>query len=51
MSLHSIVEVSGKLRIPHCLSPPSCNGVPNAQIKVGSILAGCRVPSVRGDKD
>ena len=36
------VEVSGKLRIPHCLGPPSRNGYLVHRSKVGSIVAGCR---------
>ena len=35
------VEVSSKLRIPHCLSPPSRNGYLVHRSKVGSIVAGC----------
>ena len=35
------VEVSGKLRIPHCLGPPSHNGYLVHRSKVGSIAAGC----------
>ena len=35
------VEVSGKLRIPHCLGPPSRNGYLVHRSKVGSIVAGC----------
>ena len=35
------VDVSGKLRIPHCLGPPSCNGYLVHRSKVGSIVAGC----------
>ena len=37
------VEVSGKLRITHCLGPPSHNGylVMVHRYKVGSIVAGC----------
>ena len=35
------VEVSGKLRIPHCLGPPSRNGCLVHRSKVGSIVAGC----------
>ena len=35
------VEVSGKLRILHCLSPPSHNGYLVHRSKVGSIVAGC----------
>ena len=35
------VEVLGKLRIPHCLSPPSCNGYLVHRPKVGSIVVGC----------
>ena len=31
----------GKLRIPHCLGPPSCNGFLVHRSKVGSIVAGC----------
>ena len=34
------VEVSGKLRIPHCLGPPSRNGYLVHRSKVGSIVAG-----------
>ena len=36
------VEVSGKLRIPHCLGPHSRNGYLVHGSKVGSIVAGCR---------
>ena len=35
------VEVLGKLRIPHCLGPPSRNGYLVQRSKVGSIVAGC----------
>ena len=35
------VEVSGKLCITHCLSPPSCKGYLVHRSKVGSIVAGC----------
>ena len=35
------VEVSGKLRIPHCLGPPSRTGYLVHRSKVGSIVAGC----------
>ena len=35
------VEVSGKLRLPHCFGPPSCNGYLVHIFKVGSIVAGC----------
>ena len=35
------VEVLGKLRIPHCLSPPSRNGYLVHKSKVGTIAAGC----------
>ena len=35
------VEVLGKLRIPHCLGPPSRNGYLMHRSKVGSIVAGC----------
>ena len=35
------VEVLGKLCIPHCLGPPSCNGYLVHRSKVGSIVAGC----------
>ena len=35
------VEVLGKLRIPHCLGPPSRNGYLVHRSKVGSIVAGC----------
>ena len=35
------VEVSGKLRIPQCLGPPSRNGYLVHRSKVGSIVAGC----------
>ena len=35
------VEVSGKLRIPHFLGPPSRNGCLVHTSKVGSIVAGC----------
>ena len=35
------VEVSGKLRIPHCLGPPIRNGYLVHRSKVGSIVAGC----------
>ena len=34
-------EVLGKLRIPHCLGPPSRNGYLVHRSKVGSIVAGC----------
>ena len=44
------VEVSGKLRIPHCLSPPSRNGYLVHRSKVGSIVAGCCAPTARGGK-
>ena len=33
--------MSGKLHIPHCLGPPSCNGYLVHRSKVGSIVAGC----------
>ena len=33
-------QVSSKLRIPHCLSPASCNGYVVPRSKVGSIVAG-----------
>ena len=35
------VEVSGKLRIPHCLSPSSRNRHLVHRSKIGSIVAGC----------
>ena len=35
------VAMSGKLRIPHCLSPPSHNGYLVHKSKVESIAAGC----------
>ena len=35
------VEVLGKLRIPHCLGPPSRNGYLVHRSKVGSIAAHC----------
>ena len=35
------VEVSGKLRILHCLGPPNRNGYLVLRYKVGSIVAGC----------
>ena len=35
------VEVVGKLRIPHCLGPPSCNGYLVHRSKVGSIVVFC----------
>ena len=35
------VEVLGKLRIRHCLVPPSRNGYLVHRSKVGSIVAGC----------
>ena len=35
------VEVSDKLRIPHCLGPPSHNGYLVHRSKVGSTVAGC----------
>ena len=35
------VDVSGKVRIPHCLSPPSRNAYLVHRSKVGSIVAGC----------
>ena len=35
------IEVLGKLRIPHCLGPPSHNGYLVHRSKVGSIVAGC----------
>ena len=38
------VEVSGKLCIPHCCGPPSCNGYLVHRSKVGSIVAGCIGP-------
>ena len=31
----------GQTSIPHCLSPPSCNGYLVHRSKVGSIVAGC----------
>ena len=34
-------EVSGKLRIPHCLGPPSHNWYLVHRSKVGSSVAGC----------
>ena len=37
----SSVEMLGKLRIPHCLGPPSRNGYLVHRSKVGSIVAGC----------
>ena len=37
----TFVEVSGKLRISHCLGPPSCNMYLVRRSKVGSIVAGC----------
>ena len=36
----SCVEVSGKLRVPHCLGPPSHNGYLVHRYKVGLIVAG-----------
>ena len=44
------VEVSGKLRMPHCLGPPSRNGCLVHRSKVGSIVAGGCAPTARGDK-
>ena len=44
----SCVEVSGTLHIPHCLSPPSCNGYKVHRSKVGSIVAGCCRHSLPG---
>ena len=44
------VEVSGKLRIPHCLVPPIHNGYLMHRSKVGSILAVCCAPTTRGGK-
>ena len=41
------VEVSGKLRIPHCLGPPSRNGY---RSKVGSIGAGCGATTAMGGR-
>ena len=35
------VEVSGKLRIPHCFGSPSRNGYLVHRCKVGSIVADC----------
>ena len=35
------VEVSSKLRIPHCLGPSSRNGYLVHRSKFGSIVAGC----------
>ena len=37
----SCVEVSGKLRIPHCLGPPSRNGYLVHRSKLVAIVAGC----------
>ena len=34
------VEVSGKLRIPYCLIPPSCNGYLVYSSKSGSLVEG-----------
>ena len=44
------VEVSGKLCIPHYLSPPCCNGHFVHRSKVGLIVAGCWAPNARGGK-
>ena len=44
------VEVSGKLRIPHCLGPPSCNGYLVHRLMVRLIVAGCCAPTARGGK-
>ena len=41
------VEVSGNLRMPHCLGPPSCRGYLVHRSKVGSIGAGCYVVEQR----
>ena len=35
------VEVLGKIRVPHCLGPPSHNWYLVHRSKVGSIVAGC----------
>ena len=37
----SCVDVLGKLCIPHCLGPPSCNGYLVHRSKVRSTVAGC----------
>ena len=42
------VEVSGKLRIPHCLDPPNSSGYLVLRSKAGSIVAGCCTPTARG---
>ena len=42
------VEMSGKLRIPHCLGPTSRNGYLVYRSKAGSIVAGCCAPTARG---
>ena len=44
------VEMSSKVCIPHCLGPPSRNEYQVHRSKVGSIAAGCCVPSARGSK-
>ena len=44
------VEESGKLRIPHCLSPPRRNGYLVHRSKVGSTVAGCCAPTARGGR-
>ena len=44
------VEVSGKLRIPHCLGPPSHDGYLVHRSRVGSIVAGCCAPTAWGGK-
>ena len=46
----SCVEVSGKVRIPHCLGPPGRNGYLVRRSKVGSVVAGCCAPTSRGGK-
>ena len=40
----SCAEVSGKIRIPHCLGPPTHNGYLVHRSKFGSIVAGCYAP-------
>ena len=44
------IKVSGKLCIPCFLSPASCNGYLVHRSKVGSRVAGCCAPTVRGGK-
>ena len=45
-----VVEVLGKLCIPHCLGLPSHNGYMVHRSKVGSIVVEYCVPTARGGK-